>query len=766
MNHAKHLNHSMSDAGGNGAAILEKARVGIKQYLDSALAAGRIDSQLYGAATKNTFPFLEKWWNSDAIEKFSPGYKAGVTRAIEAGQWESIVNAYRQQCRFGTGGIRGMMAFDRQSIVMLKEQGIHAPILKGPNTINDIVMLLMSAGVAKFGKEQKPPLEKIVIGYDSRVRGADLAAAVAQLFLAYGYTVYFFDAPCPYPLVTFAIPHSSIKADMGILISASHNDYRYNGYKLSCSNGSQFDPQQRDLMYNNYIAKATFEDVKLTPFRDAAPGKLFFLGGSEPLPGVDYYGKQGNLIDIHSKHREHVSSFLLMKDLKDVQAKSADPLKIGYCAFHGAGRVAVPRLLEGVGIRSVKPVHKNGLHDLNGLFPSFNSDPGKEQQPDPGDTRAAKVFIEAFKEEYPGEFEKTDLFLGTDPDADRCGIIVKVPPEQRELYDGKDYALLPADDAWTLLLWYRLTQEMLANGGKLPDADKKFITLSMTTSDAITLIARKYGVGVIRTWVGFAALAASIDTVWNGQVNTINTLVDGRDPKSNSPVCHATVCDTFGMDEKRSFNIAAMEQSNGFSLLGGKPKDTRSLGELGHVRDKDGTLAALLMAEVAAWAKHKGTTLLSLLDEHVYTDPDVGLFANFYEPDPLDGEYPGIEGDKLKKAILRRALSCLQLALAGDLEIAGKKIKSAVVYRTGKYDAIYPPTADFVFPDEGVRLFFDDEKLQHVTIRPSGTGNSLRFHVQLHARPTKANLLATKLELKRQGNAILDHVRQILKAPR
>jgi len=209
-----------------------------------------------------------------------------------------------------------------------------------------------------------------------------------------------------------------------------------------------------------------------------------------------------------------------------------------------------------------------------------------------------------------------------------------------------------------------------------------------------------------------------------------------------------------------------MEQSNGFSILGGPPADLRSLGEAGHVRDKDGTLAALLLAEVAAWAKEHGTTLIELLDKHIHLDPDIGLFANLYEPDPLDGEYPGIEGDRLKKAILRRALGNFQLALSGDLKIAGKPVIAACIYRTGKYDEIYPPSYDFQFPDEGVRFFFDSERLDHVTVRPSGTGNSLRFHVQLHTLVSETDLLEKKAQLLSQGKQIMDGIRNLLKAPR
>jgi len=745
-------------------SALAAAERGIAGYLDAARKAGRIDGQLFETATGNTFPSLRRWLTDPDVDRISSRLKEGIIAAIDAERWEDLVNAFRQSVRFGTGGIRGMMAFDRESIVRLKDEGLNAPILKGPNTLNDLVLLATSVGVAQFGRDQSPPFERVVVGYDSRIRGHDLAALVAQLFLAYDYTVYFFDAPCPYPEVTFAIPDKSVKADVGILISASHNDFRYNGYKLSCANGSQFDPQQRDEMYNEYIAKSQFKDIRLCPFADAPEGKLWFLGGEKPIEGFDYAGRDSSLVNMHQRHREHVKRFLLTEDLADRQASAPEPLRIAYCAFHGAGRVAVPRLLKDVGFADVKVITEGGLNDLNGLFPSFCSDPGREQQPDPGDPRAAKTAVEAFQRQYPGQFDDIDILIGTDPDADRCGIVTKVPPDQQHVYGDKDWTLLPADDAWTLLLWYRLQREVEKHG-QVADAEKKFVTLSATTTDAIARVARKHGLGVVKTWVGFASLAAATRDVWEGRADGFLALADGREDPAQ--LCHPFVCDTEGMDNgRRSINVAAMEQSNGFSILGGPPADDRSLGAGGHVRDKDGTFAALLMAEIAAWAKQQGKTLLEVLDERIYLDPDVGLFVTLYEPDPLDGEYPGIEGDRLKKAILRRALACFQLALAGDLEIAGRRVRSACIYRTGKYDAIYPATFDFQFPDEGVRFFFHDEKLDHLTVRPSGTGNSLRFHVQLHASPRRDDLIETKLRLRSEGQAIMDAIRELLKAPR
>ncbi|MEW6482524.1 MAG: hypothetical protein AB1397_05925, partial [bacterium] len=574
-------------------------------------------------------------------------------------------------------------------------------------------------------------------------RGYDFAKLIAELFLSYGYTVYLFDSPCPYPEVCFAIPY--LKADLGILISSSHNDYRYNGYKLSCSNGSQFDPKERKELFEEFIKPSKPGDIQLLPLKDASADKLIFLGGANKIDGFEYYGC--NLMDIHKVHREHIKSFLLLKD----REKS---IKIAYCAFHGAGKIAVPRLLKEVGFKDVQSITKNGLDEFDGMFPSFGSEPGKEQQPDPGDKRAAEVAVQSFREEYPAEWEKIDLLMGTDPDADRCGVVVKLPKGQQFLYGGKDYILMPADDMWALILWFRLEFD------KTIDPKKTFVVLSHTTSDFIVKLALKYKLGVIKTWVGFANLSAVVRDVWNKTLE--KGLYEGR--KSPNEDCHPFIHQTIDMDENRLYNLAAMEQSNGFSILGFPPPDNSSLGVGGHVRDKDGTFASLLIAEIAEWAKENKTSIFELVDK-LYLSPNIGLFVNHYEPDPLDGEYPGIEGDKIKNAILRRALGLYQFALAGDLEIGGLSVKTATIYRTGKYDHIYPKTYDFPFPDEGIRFYFDTERLNHLTIRPSGTSNALRFHIQLHSFVNEDNLIAKKKDLHEIANRIMKDIREKVKTP-
>jgi phosphomannomutase len=610
------------------------------------------------------------------------------------------------------------------------------------------------------------------------VRGADFARAIAELFLAYDYTVYLFDEPAPFPEVTFAVPDATVKADLGVFISASNNDYRYSGYKLCTGTGSQLNAKDRDRVITEFIHPATFTDVRRRPLTEATPDELVFLGGAEPLPGCNYF--RSKLRNLHGRHIDHTKHLLV--DPQSVAAWQADPataLKIGYCAFHGAGRRAVPRLLHDLGLGEVTPVTGNHLDDLNGLFPCFRSDPGHEQQPDPGDPASAAIALEALRTQVGSEaFEQIDVVVGTDPDADRCGVVVRVPPEQQDIYGGSHY-LLPADDMWTLLLWYRLHKD-LERHGTVPEADRKFIVLGHTTSEAIVRLARKHGIGVVKSWVGFPSLVAAIERVWHQEdIALVAGLVDGwsqasqdhtdRERRSagkrQALLSHGLICECYEMNNrKRAVNIGAMERSNGFTILGGKPIDEHSLGVNGHVRDKDGTLAALLAAEVAAYAKAQGTCLIGLLDREIYADPAVGLIVTGYQPDPPEGEYPGLAGDKIKKDRLRRALGLVQLALAGDVEIAGMRVVNTAIYRTGRYDHLYPPTLDYFYPDEGVRFYLSEDRLNHVTVRPSGTGNALRFHVQLHETPDAATLLDAKRRLFARSREVIRGLRRLLKA--
>jgi phosphomannomutase len=154
---------------------------------------------------------------------------------------------------------------------------------------------------------------------------------------------------------------------------------------------------------------------------------------------------------------------------------------------------------------------------------------------------------------------------------------------------------------------------------------------------------------------------------------------------------------------------------------------------------------------------------MSLLAKHIYADDQVGLFVNYYEPDPLDGEYPGLKGSTKKRRILDQADALYKSVAKGDVAIGGRAVTSAQKYWTGKYDSANGPG----FPDEGLRFYFGRET-DHLTIRPSGTTNSLRFHVQIYGGVVKqeAEAWRRRLALEAEARAIVDHVRAIIGAPR
>jgi phosphomannomutase len=770
--------------------VLDRAHAGVTEYLgrmaDEARRVGAFGEEYFAHATAHVIENLDAWYLDADIDRLSPNLKAGIRDAVDAEDWAGIVNAFVRTVKFGTGGIRSLMAFDKASIEKLAGDGLDARILKGPNTINNIVVLQMAGGVAKYlidthGVDGAGAARaKVVVGYDSRIRGASFAELITELCLAHGLTVYLFDEPVPYPEVTFAIP--DLGADIGIFISASHNDYRYNGFKLSGPNGAQLEPDVREVILKQYIEKATLADVELVRLADAPPevlARLHFLGGAEPLRGEearDYFGREAGLIDEHARHIEHMKGFLLRKTADGALEGGAD-LNIVYAAFNGSGRRGVPRLLADLGCRRVWSI--SALDPLNGFFPAFRSDPGMEQQPDPGDPRAAKVALEKLEQDVAardrGEsgygsclsWDEADVLIGTDPDADRCGVIVKPPrvyagevAKRPTLRAGPEHVLVYADDIWTLLLWYRLHTE-IEREGAIRHADRRFIALSHTTTDMIARVARKHGLGVLKTWVGFAWLSNGVAQAWSGA--PLPTVSEGR-ASPDDERCNLVFYDTTGMGPGRVVNVATLEQSNGWSILGGPPSDPgRMLGEGGHVRDKDGTFAALLVTEVAAYAKRSGTDILSLLAENVYADPEVGLFVNYYEPDPLDGEYPGLEGDTKKKSILDRAEELFRRAGGGGLELNGRRVTSGQKYTTGKYDVVNDWPG---FPDEGLRLYFGSE-LDYMTIRPSGTTNSLRFHVQFYDGPRDPERVwERRVALDREARDLITEVRDLIGASR
>lgn len=733
--------------GVNVQELLKISETKISEYLTTQFDKKNISKELYDEAMKATYKNLETWVTDPDIQRVSPNTKLAILDAIkdavDTNNWADIVDVFRKDVSFGTAGIREKAALTEEALKKLAQYGPGAAVLKGPNTINDIVLLIKTAGVIQYAK--KNGLHKVAIGYDSRIAGKQFAELIAQSFLAHStsehkFTVYLFDEASPFPELSFAVTTKAVRADLGILISASHNPSNYNGYKITDYTGAQLTGKMRDAIVET-IKGVGPKDIQLKPLEKAEDGQLIWLGGKERLYGKDYkdgkYHRQ--LIDMHTLHAEQVKKFIIDKE---VVRQNASKVKIGYSAFNGAGNRAVPRLLSELGFTDTKVI--TSLQEMNGMFPAF----GWGEQPDPGDSISADIAVREFIKEHGREaFDALDILIGTDPDADRAGIIVKVPEAQQK-YFGK-YKLLSANDAWTLLLWYRIQRLAELSGGKLPDADKKYITFSHVTTDALEKVGELFGV-------------RSLGEMRNKKGEEAGGYLNGRRSWVGFSLI-AEFCQK--AREKGLTNLGGAEESNGFSILGGPTKENEVLADDGHVNDKDGAFAALLLAEVAAYAKSMNTTLFELLD-NIYLNPKVGYFATANKPMPRVGAFKGAEGVTKKINLLKKAQEWAADAnkrsgTKDPFTMAGLSVIGAMEFKTTKYDKDHYEG----FPDEGIRFFFADSGLNpgdsftmsrnYITIRPSGTSQTIRFYTQLFGIGINGqNLGDVKYQTARRAEAI------------
>ncbi|MDD4203159.1 MAG: hypothetical protein PHQ52_06810 [Candidatus Omnitrophica bacterium] len=715
--------------------MLSKAKECIEKYLKTQLDSKQITQEIFDKANAVCYTNLKTWATDPSIHKISPntskGIESAVNRAINTGNWKNVIEAFRQDISFGTAGIRGKCVLCKNDFDMFFEQGISAPILKGPNTINDIVLLLKTAGVINVAKKRS--WTKIAIGYDSRVNGKQFAQLIAQSFIGNCdhnniFKVFLFDEASPFPELSFAVTTKQVRADIGILVSASHNPCDYNGYKITDNTGKQLTGDLRNEIVDA-IEKVSFSDITIKPLEKAIQGQVVWLGGKTPIEGKDYKGVDvsvpDNFIDMHTLYIEQLKKFIIDKKMSETFFPK---LRIGFSAFNGAGNKAVPRILKELGFLEVKVVSE--LQKLDGRFPAF----GWGEQPDPGDPISADIAVKEFIKEYGQQsFDELDMLIGTDPDADRLGVIIKVPSSQQK-YFGK-YKLLSANDAWTLLIWYRLYAEKKLNNERIENVEKKYITFSHVTTDALEKVASFFGVSSLgemmdsknkaagdylngkRSWVGFSYIGAFANK----------------------------------MREQGFMNIAGAEESNGFSILGGPVKKGEILGEKGHVNDKDGTFAAVLLAEAAAYARSKNSFVFEILDD-IYKQ--IGFYATANKPMPRIGSFEGADGITKKINLLKIAQQWKEKANNSDLKIANKKVIGAVEFKTGRYDKFHYEG----FPDEGIRFFFEDTTLSKsddfkksnnfITIRPSGTSQTIRFYTQLEENVSAANELG---EIKKKA---------------
>ena len=663
--------------------------------------------------TENVISNIQKWITSNIPEI----YKKFVFDSIEKENWTEIINAFYQELSFGTSGIRGKLTSSvtnidtEKDLHSLHNNKFNSDVLRGPNLFNEITLIKNISGVINYMKKNN--LSKIVIGYDSRVQSKSFSELVTKIFLNHNFSVFLFNDVVPLPELSFAV--TTLQADMGIEITASHNDKRYNGYKLITKSGSP-----PSIQIRNEISNEIFQNIKINDFEllnspvkllSKNQGKLVYLTDKK----ITSDDNQTSYIEFHKKYFEQIKNMIFNPNLI---TKYSSIIKLGYSGTHGTGYPLVSKLLSDFGFTDVKYISQT--IQPNYFFPSFSL----TQMLDPSDHTSAEIIVKEFINQYGlNDFKNLDLLCFTDPDADRLGVIINVPKKEKSLYG--EWKLLKANDIWTLLLWYML--EIISKQSNLFSSvlSKMFIVKNFVTTDALSYTCKKYGIDCMDGKVGFSDLTTVVQQHWT----------EGK------------------------INIGMFEESSGFGIAGNPIfPEFKS-----HILEKDGILTLILITEIVAYAKSINTTISQLLDD-IYLDPKIGFFATYRTELPEDGIYEGIKGEFHKKRILKFIENFYDDAKeksknGNPLKIAGLPILNMKKYSTGRYDKKYWKN----FPDEGIR-FFLDSKDNHITIRSSGTEPKIRIFVQYRMTElSNNNLLEKKIEGENLIKQIIDEIKLLLK---
>ena len=420
-----------------------------------------------------------------------------------AGDDKEIESRFYAPLEFGTAGLRGIMATG------LNRMNIH------------VIRWATQAFAAVIKAEGEEACRKgVVVCYDCRLNSEKFAREAAGVMAANGIRVRIFDALRPTPELSFAVLHYGATA--GINITASHNPKEYNGYKVYWSDGAQLPPQHAAAVAAEMGKLDIFHDVKRLSFDEAMASGLVEVIGAET-------------------DEAFLANVMSMSINKSVVEKVADEFKIVYTPFHGAGYKLVPEALRRLGVKHLFPEPKQMV--IDGNFPTVVS-------PNPENPEGFYLAVDLAKQ------VGSDLIIGTDPDSDRVGTMVR----------GKDgeYRTITGNQMGVLLLDYIITARR--ESGTMP-ANPAFIKTIVTTNMGRD-IAKKNGVHVDETFTGFKFMAEKLAEY-------------KRDGSYNY--------------------ILAYEESYGYMM-----------GD--YVRDKDAVTASMMIAEMAAYYFSKGMTLADALE--------------------------------------------------------------------------------------------------------------------------------------------------------
>lgn len=440
-----------------------------------------------------------KWLNSDVVDIETKSQ----LRSLEH-QEDELENLFSSMLEFGTAGLRGLMGpgLNRMNVYTVRyaTQGLSD--------------LILESGTAAAQKG-------VCIAYDSRICSEQFAWEAARTLSENGIAVYIFDELRPTPELSFAI--REFGAIAGINITASHNPKEYNGYKVYWEDGAQLPPQHAKQISERLSKMDIFIDVKTCSKEEALKSGLI------TMVGEDF-------------DQLYLSKVLGESVGKTYVEQAADHFRIVYSPIHGTGYRLVPEVLKRLGIKHVLTVPEQMEPD--GSFPTTKS-------PNPEERAALELAIQLAKK------EDVDLIVGTDPDCDRVGIVVRNRQGQ--------YISVTGNQIGVLLIDY-LIQNHLERGTLKENA---VVIKSIVSTNMARKITEHYGVHMQDVLTGFKFIGEKIKE--------------------------------FEATNEYSF-LFGFEESNGY--LAGT-----------YARDKDAVVASMLIAEMACFYQLKNMSVYDALQE-------------------------------------------------------------------------------------------------------------------------------------------------------
>ena len=441
-----------------------------------------------------------KWMESPALT----GEDKAELGEISADEKE-IRERFAQMLKFGTAGLRGIMRI-------------------GLNGMNVYTVRLATQALAETilekMEEPKPEGRGVTIAYDSRNNSERFAREAACVLAANGIEVNLFESLRPTPELSFALRETGSIA--GINITASHNTKEYNGYKAYWADGAQIGPELASAIAGRMAEIDIFEGVKTMDYDEAL--------------------KQDRIVLLGEDMDERYLARVLEQSVgSGYVEEAAEDLRIVFTPFHGTGYRLVPEVLRRLGVKNLITVPEQMV--IDGDFPTVKS-------PNPEYREGFDLAVAL------AEKNDVDLIIGTDPDGDRCGIVVR---------DDGEYVTLTGNQIGVLLLDY-LIRARREQGSLAPDSIAVKSIVSTTMADRV---CEEQGVAICNVLTGFKYIGERIKA--------------------------------YEEDHSQTF-LFGFEESNGY--LAGT-----------YARDKDAVLASMLIAEAACFYHRQGKTLADAMKE-------------------------------------------------------------------------------------------------------------------------------------------------------